>query len=264
MRLRARLFAVRHGLPLADGPEGIPSAPNDPKHPAGLLPGVRLLPRRPARRPPRPARARGRARCRASRAAGPFVPPRELARDPRLPGGGARRPCSRRSATSSATVASSDGRAARRRARRRRRRADARLVARRTLGVACSRHGGFGMRRRALLRSRRSSCAASLGVVRAGAAEPERRAAGRSSAGGTRPGVADGANLPDAWDGNGGDRDPLEDAHPRASRTRAPWCGATRCSSRRRSRRGRMPRSSPGSTARAPLPRTSRSTSGRC
>ncbi len=42
LRLRARLFAVRHGLPSATGPDGSPSVPNDLARPLGVLPRLRL------------------------------------------------------------------------------------------------------------------------------------------------------------------------------------------------------------------------------
>ena len=76
------------GAPLRRAPRAAPAAtaptarrpsPRRPAPARRLLPGLRLLPRRPARRPARPARARGRASPRASPATGPFVPPRELA-----------------------------------------------------------------------------------------------------------------------------------------------------------------------------------------
>ena len=54
--------AIREGRPAEAGPDGPPSVPRDPRRPAGLLPRLRLPPRRPARRAPRPAGARGRRR----------------------------------------------------------------------------------------------------------------------------------------------------------------------------------------------------------
>jgi ATP-dependent RNA helicase SUPV3L1/SUV3 len=77
MRLRARLFAVRRGLPPAIGPEGIPSAPNDPARPAEFFlacgyfaAGPRVI------RLDRLERAAA-LLSRLSQT-GPFVPPREL------------------------------------------------------------------------------------------------------------------------------------------------------------------------------------------
>jgi ATP-dependent RNA helicase SUPV3L1/SUV3 len=77
MRLRARLFAVRHGLRAETGPEGIPSAPSDPSRPAAYFlacgyfaAGPRVI------RLDRLERAAALA-SRLSRS-GPFVPPREL------------------------------------------------------------------------------------------------------------------------------------------------------------------------------------------
>ena len=77
MRLRARLFAVRRGLAPQTGPEGIPSAPNDPKRPAEFFlacgyfaAGPRVV------RLDRLERAAA-LTSRLSRT-GPFVPPSEL------------------------------------------------------------------------------------------------------------------------------------------------------------------------------------------
>jgi ATP-dependent RNA helicase SUPV3L1/SUV3 len=89
MRLRARLFAVRRGLPPETGPEGIPSAPNDPKRPAEFFLACGYFPAGP--RVVRLDRLERTAAItsRVSRL-GPFVPPRELAgilgcRDEELP-----------------------------------------------------------------------------------------------------------------------------------------------------------------------------------
>jgi ATP-dependent RNA helicase SUPV3L1/SUV3 len=78
MRLRARLFAVRHGLASADGPAGAPSALNDPSRPAEFFlacsyfaAGPRVV------RLDRLERA-AKVLSQASRS-GPFVPPSGLA-----------------------------------------------------------------------------------------------------------------------------------------------------------------------------------------
>jgi ATP-dependent RNA helicase SUPV3L1/SUV3 len=78
MRLRARLFAVRHGLASSDGPTGAPSAMNDSSRPAEfflacsyLAAGPRIV------RLDRLERAAG-ILSRLSKS-GPFVPPAELA-----------------------------------------------------------------------------------------------------------------------------------------------------------------------------------------
>ena len=78
MRLRARLFAVRHGLAASEGPSGAPSAMNDPRHPAEFFlacsyfaAGPRVV------RLDRLERAAA-VLARLSRT-GPFAPPAELA-----------------------------------------------------------------------------------------------------------------------------------------------------------------------------------------
>jgi ATP-dependent RNA helicase SUPV3L1/SUV3 len=77
MRLRARLYAVRHGLRSHDGPEGIPSAPNDPARPPAFFLACGYLPAGPrVIRLDRVERAAALS-SRLSRS-GPFVPPREL------------------------------------------------------------------------------------------------------------------------------------------------------------------------------------------
>ncbi len=77
MRVRARLFAVRRGLPPVIGPEGIPSAPNDPKHPPDFFLACGYFPAGP--RVVRLDRLE-RAAAILSRLShtGPFVPPSEL------------------------------------------------------------------------------------------------------------------------------------------------------------------------------------------
>ena len=82
-RLRARLFAVRQGRPAESGPDGAPSVPNDPRQPAAFYLACGYLPAGPrAVRLDRLERAAAVA-SRLSRD-GPFVPPRDLAPDPRL------------------------------------------------------------------------------------------------------------------------------------------------------------------------------------
>jgi len=78
MRLRARLYAVRHGLASHEGPDGIPSAASDPSRPAGFFLACGYFPAGP--RLVRLDRLE-RAAALASRLSrnGPFVPPRELA-----------------------------------------------------------------------------------------------------------------------------------------------------------------------------------------
>jgi ATP-dependent RNA helicase SUPV3L1/SUV3 len=77
MRLRARLFAVRRGLPPEIGPEGIPSAPNDPARPPDFFLACGYFPAGPrVVRLDRLERAAA-LLSRLSRT-GPFVPPREL------------------------------------------------------------------------------------------------------------------------------------------------------------------------------------------
>jgi ATP-dependent RNA helicase SUPV3L1/SUV3 len=78
IRLRARLFAVRHGGPSAPGPQGEPSVPLDPTLPGAfyLACGYQPAGRR-AVRVDRLDRAASVA-ARLSRT-GPFVPPREMA-----------------------------------------------------------------------------------------------------------------------------------------------------------------------------------------
>jgi ATP-dependent RNA helicase SUPV3L1/SUV3 len=77
MRLRARLFAVRRGLPPETGPEGIPSAPNDSRRPPGFFLACGYFPAGPrVIRLDRLERAAA-ILARLSRT-GPFVPPREL------------------------------------------------------------------------------------------------------------------------------------------------------------------------------------------
>jgi ATP-dependent RNA helicase SUPV3L1/SUV3 len=78
MRLRARLFAVRHGLAAATGPDGSPSVPNDLARPLGFYTACGYLPLGPrAVRLDRLERAAALV-SRLSRT-GPFVPPKELA-----------------------------------------------------------------------------------------------------------------------------------------------------------------------------------------
>jgi ATP-dependent RNA helicase SUPV3L1/SUV3 len=78
MRLRARLFAVRHGRPAEPGPDGAPSAPHDARQPAAFFLACGYLPAGPrAVRLDRLERAAAVA-SRLSRE-GPFAPPRELA-----------------------------------------------------------------------------------------------------------------------------------------------------------------------------------------
>ena len=78
MRLRARLFAVRHGLASHDGPDGTPSAVNDPARPAAFFLACCYFPAGPrVVRLDRLERAAA-LLSRLSRS-GPFVPPRELA-----------------------------------------------------------------------------------------------------------------------------------------------------------------------------------------
>ena len=78
MRLRARLFAVRHGLPGATGPDGSPSVPNDLARPLGFYTACGYLPLGPcAVRLDRLERAAAIV-SRLSRT-GPFVAPKELA-----------------------------------------------------------------------------------------------------------------------------------------------------------------------------------------
>ena len=77
MRLRARLFAVRRGLPPEIGPEGLPSAPNDPTRPPGFFLACGYFPAGPrVVRLDRLERAAA-ILARLSRT-GPFVPPKEL------------------------------------------------------------------------------------------------------------------------------------------------------------------------------------------
>ena len=77
MRLRARLFAVRRGLPPEIGPEGIPSAPNDATRPPDFFLACGYFPAGPrVVRLDRLERAAA-LLSRLSRT-GPFVPPREL------------------------------------------------------------------------------------------------------------------------------------------------------------------------------------------
>ena len=77
MRLRARLFAVRRGVPAESGPEGIPSAPNDATRPPDFFLACGYFPAGPrVVRLDRLERA-GALTSRLSRL-GPFVPPREL------------------------------------------------------------------------------------------------------------------------------------------------------------------------------------------
>ncbi|HKZ31692.1 MAG TPA: helicase-related protein [Vicinamibacteria bacterium] len=77
MRLRARLFAVRRGLPPEIGPEGIPSAPNDATRPPDFFLACGYFPAGPrVVRLDRLERAAA-ILSRLSRT-GPFVPPREL------------------------------------------------------------------------------------------------------------------------------------------------------------------------------------------
>jgi ATP-dependent RNA helicase SUPV3L1/SUV3 len=77
MRLRARLFAVRRGLPPEPGPEGIPSAPNDATRPPDFFLACGYFPAGPCViRLDRLERAAS-LTSRLSRS-GPFVPPREL------------------------------------------------------------------------------------------------------------------------------------------------------------------------------------------
>jgi ATP-dependent RNA helicase SUPV3L1/SUV3 len=77
MRLRARLWAVRHGLAAATGPDGAPSVPNDLGRPLAFYLACGYLPLGPrAVRLDRLERAAA-LLSRLSRA-GPFVPPREL------------------------------------------------------------------------------------------------------------------------------------------------------------------------------------------
>jgi len=77
MRLRARLFAVRRGLPPEIGPEGIPSAPNDATRPPDFFLACGYFPAGPrVVRLDRLERAAA-ILSRLSRT-GPFLPPREL------------------------------------------------------------------------------------------------------------------------------------------------------------------------------------------
>jgi ATP-dependent RNA helicase SUPV3L1/SUV3 len=78
MRLRARLFAVRRGLPPEIGPEGIPSAPNDATRPPDFFLACGYFAAGP--RVVRLDRLE-RAAALTSRLShsGPFIPPRELA-----------------------------------------------------------------------------------------------------------------------------------------------------------------------------------------
>ncbi len=78
MRLRARLFAVRCGLPAETGHDGVPSVPVDPTRPPAFYLACGYLPVGPrAVRLDRLERAAALA-SRLSRS-GPFLPPRELA-----------------------------------------------------------------------------------------------------------------------------------------------------------------------------------------
>jgi ATP-dependent RNA helicase SUPV3L1/SUV3 len=78
MRLRARLFAVRHSLPAAAGPDGSPSVPNDLARPLAFYTACGYLPLGPrAVRLERLERAAALV-SRLSRT-GPFAPPKELA-----------------------------------------------------------------------------------------------------------------------------------------------------------------------------------------
>jgi ATP-dependent RNA helicase SUPV3L1/SUV3 len=78
MRLRARLFAVRHGLSSHDGPQGSPSTPNDPARPAAFFLACSYLPAGP--RAIRLDRLeRGAALLARLSRGGAFLPPRELA-----------------------------------------------------------------------------------------------------------------------------------------------------------------------------------------
>ena len=78
MRLRARLFAVRHGLGTHDGPQGAPSAASDPTRPPAFYLACGYFPAGP--RVVRLDRLeRGAATLSRLSRNGPFVPPRELA-----------------------------------------------------------------------------------------------------------------------------------------------------------------------------------------
>jgi ATP-dependent RNA helicase SUPV3L1/SUV3 len=78
LRLRARLFAVRHGGPVVPGPEGLPSVPLELARPAAFYLACGYQPAGPrAVRVDRLERAAALA-ARLARA-GPFTPPRELA-----------------------------------------------------------------------------------------------------------------------------------------------------------------------------------------
>jgi ATP-dependent RNA helicase SUPV3L1/SUV3 len=77
MRLRARLFAIRRGLPAEAGPDGAPSVPSGPRWPAAFYLACGYFPAGPrAVRLDRLERAAA-AVSRLSRG-GPFVAPREL------------------------------------------------------------------------------------------------------------------------------------------------------------------------------------------
>ncbi len=77
MRLRARLYAVRHGLRSHAGPEGLPSSPNDPERASAFFLACGYFPAGPrVIRLDRLERAAA-LTSRLSRT-GPFVPPREL------------------------------------------------------------------------------------------------------------------------------------------------------------------------------------------
>ena len=78
MRLRARLFAVRHALRSHDGPQGAPSTLDDPARPAAFFLACSYYPAGP--RAIRLDRLeRGAALLARLSRGGPFVPPRELA-----------------------------------------------------------------------------------------------------------------------------------------------------------------------------------------
>jgi len=77
-RLRARLYAVRQGRPAESGPDGAPSAPNDPRRPPAFYLACGYLPAGPrAVRLDRLERVAA-VISRLSRE-GPFIPPRDLA-----------------------------------------------------------------------------------------------------------------------------------------------------------------------------------------
>jgi ATP-dependent RNA helicase SUPV3L1/SUV3 len=77
-RLRARLFAVKHGRPAESAPDGAPSVPIDPRQPAAFYLACGYLPAGPrAVRLDRLERAAA-VVSRLSRN-GPFLPPRDIA-----------------------------------------------------------------------------------------------------------------------------------------------------------------------------------------